>query len=67
LQTEIFRQSWQGKSYKQIAKQGECGEPHIKDVASELWKDLSKILNENVRKSNFKAFLERRLPEVVTI
>jgi hypothetical protein len=59
LQEAILRSAWQGEKYSDIAKEFYCTEGHVGNVASELWKILSKSLGENITKSNIKSALER--------
>ena len=54
LQQAILVASWQGKRYSHIAKEFYCTERHIANVASKLWQLLSKKIDENVTKSNFR-------------
>ena len=61
LQTAILQGAWSGKKYLAIAEAAYCTEGHVKDVAADLWKQLSEILGETVGKRNFKATLERRV------
>jgi NB-ARC domain len=59
LQQAILRETFQGKKYIKIAKDRDCTEGHVKDAASELWKILSEGLGEDIKKSNFRATMER--------
>ena len=59
LQRAILIASWEGKRYSHIAKEFYCTERHIANVASKLWQLLSKRLDENVTKSNFRPAMER--------
>lgn len=59
LQTAIVRGTLQNQKYAEIAAGVHCTEGHIKDVASILWKILSRVLGEKVKKSNFRAALDR--------
>ncbi len=59
LQRTVVRGAWQGKTYPQIAKESHRTPRHIRNVASKLWQLLSEILEENVKKSNFKSTMER--------
>lgn len=61
LQRTIFLQVWQGKKYLEIAEEYGYTEGHLKDVAYQLWKLLSKALGERVTKSNCRTVIERRL------
>lgn len=60
LQTAIFRGSWQGNSFTDIAESCNCDDSHAKEVGSKLWKLLSSALGEQVGKKSLKAALERR-------
>lgn len=59
LQEVILRGTLQCQKYSKIADESHCSEGHIKDIASELWQLLSKILGEEVNKSNFRVTFER--------
>ncbi len=61
LQRAIFQGAWQGQTYEEIASEINCSEGHIKDVAADLWKQVSEKLGQKVYKKNFKAILEQRL------
>lgn len=55
----ILRQSWDGQTYNQMAQTCTYGIPHIKDVGSQLWHDLSKALGERVTKKNLILVLKQ--------
>ncbi|MGB8689199.1 MAG: NB-ARC domain-containing protein [Microcoleus sp.] len=59
LQQAVLLATWQGKRYSQIAKEYYCTEHHVANVASKLWQLISKKLDENVNKSNFRSTIER--------
>jgi tetratricopeptide (TPR) repeat protein len=59
LQRTILGQVWQGRKYLDIAHKAGYTEGHIKDVASQLWKLLSKVTGERITKSTVKSALER--------
>ncbi|MGC9527564.1 MAG: NB-ARC domain-containing protein [Limnospira sp.] len=59
VQMEIFRGSWAGQKYADIAAHCYCSETHIRIVGSELWNLLSQGLEEKVTKKTFRATLER--------
>jgi tetratricopeptide (TPR) repeat protein len=61
LQRAILLQVWQGQKYLEISESYGYTEGHIKDVASQLWKLLSKALGEKITKRNCRAGLERHL------
>ena len=59
LQQAILRGTFQGQKYSKIAQEYNCTEGHVRDVGSDLWKIFSEKLGEDVKKSNFRATLER--------
>jgi WD40 repeat protein len=59
LQAAIFRGSWWGQKYEQIAQECYCSDTHVRIVGAELWDLLSQSLGEKVTKKTFKAALER--------
>lgn len=63
LEVLIFQESWKGrdgKKYKEIAETYSCTVGNVNDAASDLWKLLSEVLGEAVRKNNFQRLLEKR-------
>ncbi|OIP75311.1 MAG: hypothetical protein AUK48_07850 [Oscillatoriales cyanobacterium CG2_30_44_21] len=54
----VFSQSWDGKKYSDIGIEEGYDLGYIKDVGSELWRSLSKALNEKVTKNNVRGVLE---------
>ncbi len=60
LQELIFRQSWEGKSYQEIAASEGYDPNYIKDVGFKLWQLLSKALGEKISKNNFQSVFRRR-------
>ncbi len=59
LQKAILRATWQGEKYSKVAQEYHCTKFHVGNVASNLWQLISKELNEKIRKSNFRAAMER--------
>ncbi|MBO0348861.1 ATP-binding protein [Phormidium pseudopriestleyi FRX01] len=59
LQRTILEGTLENQTYKQVAEDFHCTKDHAKRVASELWKLLSDVLGENVKKSNVRAFIEK--------
>ncbi len=59
VQDLVFRQSWGGQSYSNIAKESDYDPGYIKDIGFKLWKALSVALDEKVTKFNVQAVLER--------
>jgi tetratricopeptide (TPR) repeat protein len=64
LQRTILGQVWQGRKYLDIAHKAGYTEGHIKDVASQLWKLLSKVTGERITKATVKSALERHRQSV---
>ncbi|NDJ23372.1 hypothetical protein GS682_17375 [Nostoc sp. B(2019)] len=59
LQEVIFRQSWEQKTYPEIAEEFGYDADYIKVVGFRLWKMLSKAIGEKVTKDNLRASLRR--------
>jgi hypothetical protein len=60
IQETVFRQSWEGQSYLEIASNFGYDPGYIKDTGSKLWQLLSQGLGEKVTKNNFQSVLKRR-------
>ena len=58
LQRTVLAGALEQKTYQQVAKDYHCSKDHAKRVASDLWKLLSDVLDEDVKKSNVKSILE---------
>jgi hypothetical protein len=59
LQSTIVLQTWDGSTYRSIADRLAYDLDYIKQISARLWKLLSKLLGENICKSNIKSVLER--------
>ncbi len=59
LQEVVFRASWQGKTYAEIAESEGYDDDYIRDVGFRLWHTLSDAVGEKVTKSNFQSVLRR--------
>lgn len=59
VQELVFRQSWLGQTYVEMAESSGYNANYIKDIGYKLWKLLSKVFKEEVRKSNFRSVLRR--------
>jgi hypothetical protein len=59
IQELVFRQTWQGKTYAEIAEEANYDPDYIKYVGCQLWQTLSEAFGEKVTKSNFKSVLRR--------
>ncbi len=55
----VFRQSWEGLSYMEIAKNSIYGAGYLKDMGYQVWKRLSQAFGEEVTKNNLPSVLER--------
>lgn len=59
LQELILLQSWQNKTYQEIAANSGYTDDYIRENGAKLWQLLSQAFNEKINKKNFKAVLER--------
>jgi hypothetical protein len=59
LQEAILKEALQGRKYAKIAQDRYCSEGYVRVAASELWKILSDVFDEEVSKGNVRAILER--------
>ena len=68
IQELVFRHSWEGCTYPDMAERIGYDTGYIRDVGSELWRQLTQILGEPVTKNSLQAVLRRRhdrsVPEV---
>jgi WD40 repeat protein len=60
IQEQVFRHSWEGCTYPDMAERVGYDTGYIRDVGSELWRQLTQALGEPVTKSNLQAVLRRR-------
>ncbi len=58
-QEAVFRHTWEGKTYLEMAREVTYDPGHIKDVGSQLWRSLSQALGEKVTKNNLHGVLKR--------
>ncbi|WP_434686307.1 NB-ARC domain-containing protein [Pseudanabaena minima] len=54
IQEQVFRQTWDGKTYAEIAETCGYDSSYIRDVGYRLWKILSDAFNERVTKHNLQ-------------
>ncbi|MBW4615539.1 MAG: NACHT domain-containing protein [Desmonostoc vinosum HA7617-LM4] len=59
VQEIVFRQSWAGQTYLDMAVESDYDPGHIKDIGYELWRSLSQALGEKVTKNNLHGVLKR--------
>ncbi len=57
VQVIVFRQTWEGQSYSEIAASAGYDFHYIKEVGSGLWRLLSEALGEKVTKHNLQSVL----------
>ena len=50
----IFRQSWEGKGYIEMAQNSSYNSTYFKEVGSKLWQNLSEVLGQKVNKKNLQ-------------
>lgn len=60
VQTLVFRQSWLGRSYREIADESDYEYDYIKQVGSQLWRQVSDAVGQPVSKSNIQSVLRRQ-------
>ncbi len=68
IQEQVFRHSWEGHTYPLMAERIGYDTGYIRDVGSELWRQLTQALGEQVTKNNLQAVLRRqsaRSPELL--
>ena len=59
LQEYVFCQTWDGRTYTEIAYEKNHDPDYIKHVGYQLWKLLSGVLGQKVTKSNLRVVLRR--------
>ncbi|CAD5979462.1 putative WD repeat-containing protein alr2800 [Planktothrix tepida] len=59
LQESILKGTLDGQKYSEIAEAEHCTEGHVRNVASELWQNISSALGEEVNKYNFRRTLQK--------
>ena len=59
IQSVVFRETWAGCSYQEMAEQLGYEPDYIKQVGSRLWQSLSQIVGEEVSKKNIQAVFGR--------
>ncbi|MBD0344202.1 MAG: NACHT domain-containing protein [Coleofasciculus sp. Co-bin14] len=67
IQELVFSQVWDGLSYSEIAANCGYDEGYIKNVASQLWRILSKAFDEKVTKSNVQSVVKRRPSKTLSL
>ncbi len=65
VQELVLRQSWEGRTYSEIAANYGYDSDYVKNVGFGLWQSLSEKLGEKVSKSNFRSIVRRLSSQVV--
>ncbi|MBF2027943.1 MAG: WD40 repeat domain-containing protein [Oscillatoriales cyanobacterium C42_A2020_001] len=60
IQEQVFRYSWCGWTYPEIAEQIGYDTGHTRDVGSQLWQQISQAVGEQVSKKNLQSVLRRQ-------
>jgi hypothetical protein len=60
----VLRQTWEGRSYPEIAKSAGYDAEYMKFVGFQLWQVLSRVCGEKVTKSNVQSVLRRKAQQV---
>lgn len=60
LQETVFRQSWLGKTYQEVAREAGYDPDYIRGVGFQLWQMLSEAFGEKVTKNNFRSVLRQQ-------
>lgn len=60
----IFRETWQGRTYAQMAKNSSYDADYLKFVGFQLWQLLSKAFKEKVNKNNLQSVFRRKALQV---
>ncbi|PZU95352.1 MAG: hypothetical protein DCE90_12435 [Pseudanabaena sp.] len=66
IQEAIFRQTWEGKTYSEIAEKAGYDAAYIRDVGYKLWQLLSDAFNDRVTKNNLQVVLRRYSNRAIT-
>lgn len=66
VQELVFRQVWEGKTYEEIAQSHCYDTDYIKHIGSQLWRTLSKALEQKVTKSNVRSILREQANQLQT-
>lgn len=55
----VLRGAWDGKTYDSIASECHLTVKYVGEVGGKLWNNLSEVLGEEVKKTNFRQALQR--------
>lgn len=60
VEEDVLRGAWEGLTYPVLAKTSSYSLNYLKqDIGPNLWKLLSRVMGEDIGKSNFRSFAER--------
>lgn len=59
VQRAVVEGTWERQTYDDIAQKCYVTKNHVGDVGAELWQLLSEILDEDIKKTNFRSTFER--------
>ncbi|MEO0456455.1 MAG: AAA-like domain-containing protein [Cyanobacteria bacterium P01_A01_bin.114] len=62
VQEIVFKFSWEGRLYPQIAKDAGYHPEYIRDVGAQLWRSISDALDQKVTKKNVRMILSQLEP-----
>ncbi|MGK7930770.1 MAG: ATPase [Microcystaceae cyanobacterium] len=65
LQKSILEGVWEHQDYEEIADKNERSYDHIKKEAWKLWKLLSDVLEEDIKKNNVRSILENKASSTI--
>jgi len=65
VQEVVFKQSWEGQLYPEIAKSVGYHPEYIRDVGAQLWRSLSESIGQKVTKKNVRFVLNQISDEVI--
>jgi hypothetical protein len=60
IQEQVFRHSWEGHTYPDMAERIGYDTGYIRDIGYELWRQLTQVLGEPVTKNNLQAVVRRQ-------
>lgn len=60
VQEIVLRQSWEGKSYQEIAKNSGYELAYVRNIGCKLWQSFSKVFGKKVSKNNFYGMLKQQ-------
>jgi AAA-like domain len=65
VELQVLQGAWRGKTYDAIAAESYLTVKYVSEVGGRLWQMLSQVLNEEVKKSNFRPALLRYAQKTV--